>query len=470
MRIDSIRRKLPGLAKGAWCFLAAITMMMAQMGTPPGGGTPPDGSPPGGSETVRYKATYVVDGSGENQANAAYLATATDTSAIWITNSGALILTSPDIKTRGNSSSNEGSSFYGLNAALLATSGGTVKVEGGSITTSGSGANGAFAMGNGSSVILEDLRIEASGEGSHAAMATQNGAITLKNVALKTTGGRASAIATDRGGGTIDVAGGTVTVEGPNSAGFYSTGIITARGTTVRSMGAEMAVIEGANSITLTDVNMSSAMEKWGVLVYQSFSGDAEGNRGTFTMTGGSLAYMPTAGPLFYVTNTTGVIKLTGVELTARSGIWLKVGAGGWGHPGSNGGHAIVTADEQSIIGNAIIDSLSELALTMKNGSSLTGAIDTGKSAKRADLTLDATCKWVVTADSHISALRDESGVVDDSISNIAGNGHNVYYDASLPDNAYLDGKTYSLLQGGALLPAGGLPAGAQPAGSGAAK
>ena len=286
-------------------------------------------------------------------------------------------------------------------------------------------------------------------------MATQNGAITLKNVAMKTTGGRASAIATDRGGGIIDVTGGTVTVEGPNSAGFYSTGNITASGTTVRSTGAEMAVIEGANSITLTDVNMSSAKEKWGVMVYQSFSGDAEGNRGVFTMTGGSLAYMPTAGPLFYVTNTTGVITLNGVELTVRSGVWLKVSAGDWGRSGSNGGHAIITADGQTITGNAVIDNLSELALTLKNSSSLTGAINTEKSAKNVDLTLDTGSKWVVTADSHISALFDESGVTDASISNITGNGHNVYYDDSLPANTYLGGKTYSLQSGGSLLPAG---------------
>ena len=108
------------------------------MAHPPGG--PPSGGPPpgGGSETVNYKATYVVDGSGENQSNAAYVATAADTSAIWVTNSGALTLTTPDIKTRGNSSSNEGSSFSGLNAALLATAGGTVRVNGGTISTSGS--------------------------------------------------------------------------------------------------------------------------------------------------------------------------------------------------------------------------------------------------------------------------------------------------------------------------------------------
>jgi len=47
-----------------------------------------------------------------------------------------------------------------------------------------------------------------------------------------------------------------------------------------------------------------------GVMIYQSMSGDAQGTKGTFTMTGGSLAYTATDGPLFYVTNSTAVILL----------------------------------------------------------------------------------------------------------------------------------------------------------------
>jgi len=44
-------------------------------------------------------------------------------------------------------------------------------------------------------------------------------------------------------------------------------------------------VIEGSNSITLDDVDLSSTYEdKWGVMIYQSFSGDAEGGEGTFTL------------------------------------------------------------------------------------------------------------------------------------------------------------------------------------------
>jgi hypothetical protein len=80
-------------------------------------------------------------------------------------------------------------------------------------------------------------------------------------------------------------------------------------------------------------------------------SGDAEGAKGTFTMTGGSLSYTGQSGPLFYVTNSTGVITLKGVNVTAVSGILVKAAAGNWGNQGANGGTAVVTADGQTLVG-----------------------------------------------------------------------------------------------------------------------
>ena len=53
---------------------------------------------------------------------------------------------SPSVATRtsGASSSSDQSSFYGLNAAVLAKTG-SITMNGGSLTTSGDGANGIFA-------------------------------------------------------------------------------------------------------------------------------------------------------------------------------------------------------------------------------------------------------------------------------------------------------------------------------------
>ena len=69
-------------------------------------------------------------------------------------------------------------------------------------------------------------------------------------------------------------------------------------------------------------------------------------------------------------------------------------------------------------------------------------------------LTLDASSTWNVTADSRLSSLSDAGGISANSITNITGNSHTVYYDASLSANSALGGQTYSLANRGTLTPA----------------
>jgi hypothetical protein len=242
-----------------------------------------------------------------------------------VTTSGVLTLNNATVSTSGNTSSQDNSSFYGQNAGVLAAGGGTIHMAAGTITTTGAGANGAFATGTGSTVTLSRTKIDATGNGGHAVMATQGGSMTLSNVKMTTAGKNSGAIATDRGGGTIRVTGGSVVTSGQDSPAVYSTGAITVTGATLTATGSEAAVIEGANSVTLNDcVTTSSMANKWGALIYQSFSGDAQGSRGVFTVTGGSLKDSASASPLFYVTNTKAVITLKSVDVSAASGILIN--------------------------------------------------------------------------------------------------------------------------------------------------
>lgn len=438
--------------KNAVHKLAAAGLLALTLMPPAGaqGSAPPGGSSPGGSSSssVTYYATYELNGGTATQSNQTYTATATDTSGVWVTNSGVLTLINPTILTSGGTSSQDNSSFYGLNAGLLVTSG-SATVTGGSISTSGAGANGAFSTGSASTLSLTDVSIAATGDGGHAVMATQGGNMVLSNVTMNTAGGSGSAVATDQGGGTIAVSNSAITTSGSNSACIYSTGSITLSGTTCKSTGAETAVIEGANSITLTDTSLTATDEKWGVMIYQSMSGDASGTLGTFTMTGGALNYTPSAGPLFYVTNSTGVITLKGVTVAANSGVLVSAAAGNWGTSGSNGGTAILTADGQTMAGNMTADSISSIAVTLKNGSKLSGTLS------NVSITLDSTSMWSVTGNSVLTGAVDSAGASGTSITNIQGNGYTVTYNSSLSANSYLGGKTYSLAGGGTLAPAG---------------
>jgi hypothetical protein len=427
------------------------------------GGTPsaavatpsvPSGSGSATDTSGSISAAYTQTGGTETKTGGTYTASDTDQSAILVTGGGSLTLAGATITTGGDTSSNDQSSFYGLNAAVLANDASQITLSDSSITTSGTGANGAFAEGSGSSVTLSQVTIDATGDGGHGVMATNGGMLTLTDVDMTTAGKNSGAIATDRGGGTIVATGGTVTTSGQDSPGIYSTGDITVSNGTISASGAEVAAIEGANSITLVDTDLSSSMaDKWGVMIYQSMSGDAQGTRGVFTMSGGSLANTAATGPLFYVTNSTGVITLKGVQVTAASGTLLQAAAGRWGNSGSNGGTVLLTAEGQTLVGDMTADDISSITATLQNGSALTGAINAAHTAQAVNLTLDGSSTWTVTADSYLTCLSDPDGISGTAINNITGNGHTVYYDASACPA--LGGQTFTLNDGGTLQPAG---------------
>lgn len=398
---------------------------------------------------------YLLDTGSADTSGASYASTDDDVSAVCLLNGATLTLDNATITKTGDTSSSDRSSFYGLNAAVLAGQGSRLSMTGGSVTTDGSGTNGVFATGDGTTVHLSGVTIDARGNGAHAVMATLGGTLELSDARLITSDAHSAAVATDRGGGTIDVTGGSVRTSGQDSPGIYSTGTIRVSGATIEATGAESVVIEGANAVTLVDSNVTSSVaNKWGVMLYQSFSGDAEGSEGSFTMTGGSLANSAATGPLFFVTNATGTITLHGVEVSAGSGTLVQASATDrWGTSGSNGGHAVLIADAQTLEGNLSADGISTLSVRLEQRSSLTGAINADGEAKAATLTLDASSSWVVTADSHLNTLSG-AAIDGDSVTNIVGNGHNVTYDATSAANAPLAGGTYHLVGGGTLHPA----------------
>jgi hypothetical protein len=178
-------------------------------------------------------------------------------------------------------------------------------------------------------------------------------------------------------------------------------------------------------------------------------SGDAQGTKGIFTMTGGTYTWPSSTGPAFYVTNSTGVITLKNVAVSNSSGTLIKAGADQWGTSGSNGGTVIFTADAETLTGDLVCDNISSITATLQNGTTFTGMIDS------AALIFDATSSWVVTATSYLTSLTDAGGISGTSISNITGNGHTVYYNAGLAANSTLGGKTFALVNGGVLTPKG---------------
>jgi hypothetical protein len=367
-------------------------------------------------------------------------------SGVKVTDKGIFTLSDSYVATCGNTTKMEYSDFYGLNAAVLALSGGKITMTNGAIITRGTGANGAFAIGAGSVIKLSKVKIDCTAFGAHGIEASTGGAVLCTDVDIKTTGDNAAAISTNRDGGIVVFTRGSAFTSGIRSPGIYSAGNISVTDARIEANGCEAVVIEGRNSVTLANTTLLCSKE-CGAMLYQRFSGSTGVGASVFTMTGGSFA--ASEGPLFYITNTQAVIEVKdNAKLSVASGILVKAAAGRMGNPGSNGGQLTFRADGEILTGNIVCDGASSIAVTLRNKTMLKGVINADNAAARMTLAIDASSIWEVTGNSYLTGLTDE----DTTLANIHGNGYTVYYDVKADANKWLGGKTLSLSGGGKLI------------------
>lgn len=411
-------------------------------------GTPPAKPGNSSSATIAGTAVYSVSGGTASKSGETYNATKSNQSGIMANKSSNLTIVNATInKTSGDTTSEDQSNFYGLNAGVIAKSGSTITISGSKINTSSSGSNGVFATGSGSVVNVSDTTITTTKDSSRGLDATMTGTVNANNVTISTLGKHCAGIATDRGNGTINAKGATVTTAGQDSPSIYSTGKITVSDSTLKATDAEAAVVEGKNSINLTNVNISGEKTN-GVMLYQSTSGDAETGTAAFTMTGGSLSSK--VGALFFITNTDAVASLKNVKVTNTTDTLISAKATSrWGNSGKNGGKFTFTADGETLSGSVICDKISSVSMTLKNSTIYTGSINTSNKLAKVTISLDNTSTWNVTGNSYIKVLKDS----DTTLANIKSNGHTIYYDASNSANSWLGSKTVTLSGGGKLTP-----------------
>ncbi len=413
-------------------------------GNPPEGG----GGFGGGSSSadIDYQGAVEITSS-ETQDSGNYTSTTADESALLISTSEDVTISDATVTKTGDSDGGDNCNFYGLNAAVLVKDGSTTNITGANITSDADGANGVFsyggnggkngAEGDGTTVIISDSTITTTGDGSGGIMTTGGGVTKASNLTIETSGRSSAAIRTDRGGGTVTVDGGTYTTNGLGSPSIYSTADITVSDATLVSNLSEGVCIEGINSITLNDCDMTANNTDTNgnatfydtIMIYQSMSGDADSGTSTFTMNGGTLTSKN--GHVFHVTNTTAVINLNGVKIVNEDSdnILLSVCADGWNGDTNN---ATVNTSAQTLEGTILVGSDSELILNLTDGSSFEGSID-GNITNAKDETvstevgtvsvsIDESSTWTLTADTYITSFEGD-------ISSVVTNGYTLYID-----------------------------------------
>ena len=414
--------KFKNILLSSLVFTAFIPASVLAVPSPPGGG---QGGPTSSSANITYTGATTFSSS-KTEDGKTYVSSTGSEQAL-LASGGTSTINSCTITKSGDASGDE-ADFYGTNAGVLAYNGATLNITGCTIQSNGSHANAVFSYGTGI-INISDSKITTTKDNSGGIMVTGGGTLTAKNLTVKTSGNSSASIRSDRGGGTLTVTGGTYETSGTGSPSIYSTADITVKDAALTSTASEGVVVEGANSITLENVELTDTNNTLNgnsetyknIFLYQSMSGDADEGNASFAAKNSTIT--TNKGDTIFVTNTTATVDLENNTFTNTDGDFLRIQTGKWGSSGSNGGNVTLNMTNQKVEGNIIVDSISTLNLNLNNESVLMGAIDSENQAKNIELSLSDDSVLVLSDDTYLDTLNNE---VSDN-SNIYLNGHKLY-------------------------------------------
>lgn len=393
----------------------------------------------GSSSSASYSSAKEIT-SDEEITSGEYASSTADENAISVSGNIKAALSNITVTKTGDSDGGDNTSFYGTNSAIIAKSGANLTIKNATITTDANGANGVFSYGgsattnnassDGTTVIISDSTITTKKNNAGGIMTTGGGTMNATNLTINTAGTSSAAIRSDRGGGTVTVDKGTYKTTGQGSPAIYSTADITVKNATLVATASEGVVIEGKNSVTLENVDLTDTNNTLNgqsttyknIFLYQSMSGDAASGQAVFTSKNSTIT--TNKGDSFYVTNTTAEINLENNKIINNdaSGNFLRIQKDSWGKSGSNGGMVTLNLINQSATGNIVVDSISGLTMSLNSGSTFKGAINSAN-AGDVSLILDASSKLTLTGDTYVKSLTN----ADSTNSNINFNGYKLY-------------------------------------------
>ena len=378
--------------------------------------------------------------SDEDITSGEYKSTNADENVISVSGNVKSTLSNITVNKTGDSDGGDNTSFYGTNSAIIAKDGASLTIKNATITTDATGANGVFSYGgsattnnsssDGTTINISDSTITTSKDNSGGIMTTGGGVMNATNLTITTSGTSSAAIRSDRGGGTVTVNKGTYKTTGKGSPAIYSTADITVKNATLISTASEGAIIEGKNSITLENVELTDTNNTLNgqsttyknIFLYQSMSGDAADGEAVFTSKNSTIT--TNKGDSFYVTNTTATINLENNKIVNNdsTGNFLRIQKDSWGNSGSNGGVVTLNLTNQKITGNIVVDSISKLTMNLTSGSTFKGSINSSNEGE-VTLTLDKTSSITLTGNTYVKSLTN----ADSTNSNINLNGYKLY-------------------------------------------
>ena len=123
---------------------------------------------------------------------------------------------------------------------------------------------------------------------------------------------------------------------------------------------------------------------------------------GTLVSKSGDMFYVTNTDCVISLSGVT-LTPADGTNLLTVSG---NDGSNGWGTAGANGGICTFNLSKQTLSGDIAVDTISTLAMAISDSSSFTGSINSDKTtAASLSVTIDGTSTWTLTADSYITSF-----------------------------------------------------------------
>ena len=384
-----------------------------------------------------YKATYYADGNVEKEqyrSNATIESVSSESSAMYATNGVKLNVAHLHINKTIGVTTNTSRRENGVNSAVLIDGGSTVRMDFCDANSHSAGSDCVTALGEGTKVTVYQGVYKTSRSGCAVFNAGGGASMSVNEAQMETYSGQSPSFYTTKGG-NIDVIKCRGTNSGQAAPMFQSSGNITAKECYMTSSKWTMGSVDGG-SLTLAKNHLASGGVS-GFLVY----GAKERSEG------GSLNLIKNyltvgEGPLFLVTNTSAEIIMIKNKVNYKNDEVMSVRSDDWGEKGKNGGNAVLTLEDQSLKGAISVDSISSLNLVLNKGGKLNGQINkTENRCAEVRVVLNKGSQWKSKGNSYVTSVEFD-GPVEKGLKRMKGK-HTIYYDASDPKNASLEGKTY---------------------------
>lgn len=406
------------------------------------------------AQNVTLDATYIVDGNSEKNKEVyrSYVTLESlgmNQSVVMATNGADLILTFIRAnKTGGEASSFSDLTLYGTNSAILATNRSSIFLEKCTINVHAPLATGVSSFGPGTVIRVKEGLVNTSRDRSAGAQSLGEGRLEIENATVTTAGNQSPAVVSRISGSltsALNLRGGTMGIGSPI---FSSSGEIEALKCRMESGGSQIASVEGAGKIKISECELAS-LNYIGFLIYTPDE-RTDKEKGLLDISDSRIRVKQ--GPLFYVSNTYAEIYLTANSVSLGSNDLLVASGNDWGVQGSNGGHVKLHASKQRLSGNVLVDSISSVFLKLEKGSSLSGTINnSGNMSAEVRLYIAKGASWTSGDSSWLTSIEFEESV-EKGIKSIRSK-KDIYYDADDSANLALGGREFKLGGGGILRP-----------------